>query len=109
MSRPILETLNHLNNGTLLIDAADKLQEVVMAVGETGKAGSITIVINVRKATGSAMALTGKVTTKKPAEPVYEALMFPTPEGNLLTEDPRQQKLALTPVATAPVTLEKVG
>jgi hypothetical protein len=27
--------------------------------------------------------------------------MFPTPEGNLLTEDPRQTKLPLAPIAGA--------
>ena len=110
MARPILETLNHLNNGTLMMDASEAMSELVQAVGETGKAGKITIEISIRKATAGAMALTGKVSVKKPAQINFESLMFATPEGNLLTEDPRQAKLNLTPVSGGePLSLQKVG
>jgi len=100
MPRPILETLSHLQGGILLEDAADKMAELVSAVDITGKAGKLTIEITLRKATGNTMAATGKVKLTKPKEPELETLLFPTPEGNLLTEDPRQQKLPLKPVHT---------
>lgn len=97
--RPIIDILRHLDGGCLMDDAAEQMAELVNAVGNTNKPGSITITINVRQATAGAMALKGKVTVKKPAEPVFESLMFPTPEGNLEVDDPRQQKLELRPVS----------
>ncbi len=103
MTRPILETLHHLEGGTFLCDAADKLAEIVKQVDATGKSGKLTLTIDVRKAMSTALALKGKITVKLPPETPVEALMFPTPEGNLLTEDPRQGKL---PLAAAPIHAE---
>lgn len=101
MTRPLLETLHHLEGGHFLAEAADQLAEIVKAVDQTGKGGDLTIKISVRKASSSALALRGKLTVKMPPEQPLEALMFPTPEGNLLTEDPRQTKLPLAAVAGA--------
>lgn len=101
MPRPILETLHHLEGGAFLNDAADGLAEIVKSVDATGKPGKITLEITVRKAMSTALAIKGKVTVKLPPETPLEALMFPTPEGNLMTEDPRQAKLPLAPVAGA--------
>lgn len=111
MAKPITETLHHLGAGCLMDDAAEALSQLVLAVDQTGKPGSMTIKINVRKATGAALAVAGDLTIKKPAEPKIETLMFPTPEGNLLIEDPRQQKLELRAVsgASAPTELKTVS
>jgi hypothetical protein len=98
MPRPVLETLNHLGAGTLMDDAAEKLAKAVLAVDATGKPAKMTITIHLRKATANALAVTGDVAVKMPSEPKIEALLFPTPEGNLLTEDPRQSKLPLRAV-----------
>jgi len=103
MPRPILETLHHLEGGTFLIDAADNLSEIVRQVDATGKPGKLTLTITVRKAMSTALAIKGKIAVSLPPEVPVEALMFPTPEGNLLTEDPRQGKL---PLAAAPIPAE---
>lgn len=102
MSKPITDTLRHLGAGCLMDDAAEALSGLVLAVDSTGKVGKLTIEISLRKATAGALAVTGSIKVKKPAEPPMESLMFPTPEGNLLTEDPRQQKLELKSVGVAP-------
>lgn len=102
MQNTLIETVQRLHAGLLAEDANDKLQELVKAVDQTGKSGTLTITLSVRKATAGALAVKGKVTAKVPAEPEMEALLFPTPDGNLLTEDPRQQKLDIRPIA-APV------
>ena len=99
MIRPISDVLRHLGAGCLMDEASEKMSDLVKAVDQTGKAGKITITIKLRKATAGALAVTGDVTVKKPAEQPMESLMFATPEGNLLTEDPRQNKLDLKPVA----------
>jgi hypothetical protein len=96
--RPIFDTLRHLGGGTVMDDAAEKLADLVKLVDQTGKAGELTIKIGLRKATAGALALSGEVKVKKPAEPKVEALLFATPEGNLLTENPNQGKLDLKEV-----------
>lgn len=97
--RPITDTLRHLEGGTFIDEASDKLSELVKAVEATGKPGSITMTIKVRRATAGALAVIGDVKAKVPAEPKTEALLFATPEGNLMAQDPRQNNLDLKPVA----------
>lgn len=109
MPRPILETLHHLEGGCYLDEAGDKLAEIVKAVDQTGKPGKLTLTIGVRKAMSSALAIRGKIAVSLPPENPLEALMFPTPEGNLLTEDPRQAKLPLVPVAADPLPIAKIA
>lgn len=109
MPRSIVDTLRHLNAGVFIDDVSEALSEVVKAVDTTGKAGSITIKINLRRATAGAMAVRGEFTMKRPAEAPIEALLFPTPEGNLLTEDPSQKKLDLRPVDVQALEIKPVA
>jgi hypothetical protein len=110
MAKPIHETLRHLAGGTFLDEAGDKLAELVAAVDSTGKAGTITLKISVKKSTKSAMQVVGNITMSKPQEAPDATLMFPTPEGNLLLNDPRQQNLELKAVTTqTPSELKQVG
>jgi len=98
-TRPITDTLRHIGGGVFIDTASDKLSELVNAVDETGKAGKLLLEVNVKKASrGGAMHITGKVTMKKPPEEPMEALLFATPEGNLVADDPHQQKLDLKSV-----------
>lgn len=102
MAKPIHETLRHLMGGTFL--------DLVAAVDSTGKAGKITLTISIKKSTKAAMAVVGDIKMSKPTEAPDATLMFATPEGNLLTEDPRQQKLELKAVAAqTPAELKQVG
>ena len=109
MVRSIVDTLRHLEAGCLIDEASEKLAEVVKAVDASGKTGKIVITLNLRKATAGALAVTGKVDMKKPAEPPIEALLFATPEGNLLADDPRQTKLDLKPIAVEAKELREVA
>jgi hypothetical protein len=101
MSRPIIETLHHLEGGTFLAEAADQLAAVVLSVERTGKPGKLTLEISVRKAMSTALALRGKITAKLAPEPPFETLLFATPEGNLLVDDPRQSQLPLAAISHA--------
>lgn len=109
MARPLADTLRYLQGGTFLDDASAQLAELVSAVDSTGKAGTITLEISVKKMSKGAMGVIGKIKLRKPMEAPDATLMFPTPEGNLLTEDPRQQRLELKQVATAPTELKQAG
>lgn len=102
MIRPITDTLRHIGGGVFIDTASDKLAELVSAVDRTGKAGKLDLSITVKKASrGGAMLLVGKVLLTKPAEAPMEAMMFATPEGNLVADNPHQQTLDLRSVPTA--------
>jgi hypothetical protein len=101
-TRPITDTLRHIGGGVFIDTASDKMAELVSAVDQSGKAGKITLTVTVKKATrGGAMHITGKVQLTKPAEEPMEVMLFATPEGNLVADDPHQQKLDLKTVAGA--------
>ena len=94
--RPLTDTLRHIGGGVFIDLASDKMNELVSAVSESGKAGKLTLEVSVKKATrGGAMHITGKVKLQKPAEEPMEAMLFATPEGNLVADDPKQAKLDL--------------
>ncbi|WP_254905949.1 hypothetical protein [Paraburkholderia youngii] len=86
----------------MLDHASDQFTDLVRTIDANGGTGKLTIELNVKKASrGGAMLVTGKSTLKKPADEPMEAMLFATPEGNLVADDPRQQKLDLKRVETA--------
>lgn len=98
--RPITDTLRHLRAGMLVEECSEALAKVVQAVDATGKSGKLTIELTIKKVSRSgALDIVDKVTARVPEDQPLSTLMFPTAEGNLLTEDPRQQKLELRAVA----------
>lgn len=109
--RPITDTFRHIGGGVFIDIASDKMNELVAAVDNSGKQGKITMEITVKKATRSgAMHITGKVKLTKPAEEAMEAMLFATPEGNLVADDPNQQKLELRQIDVAQTSeLKKVA
>jgi len=103
MIRPITDTLRALRGGQMLDEASEKLAELVQAVERTGKAGTLTLTLAIKPAGRAAgtLVISDKIKLTPPKEESAETLLWATPEGNLLTEDPRQQKLELK-VADAP-------
>lgn len=96
---PFEKTLQHLRAGMLCSEATEKLAEVVKGVEETGKPGEFTIKLTIKKLGRSgALDIIDKITTKVPADQPITTMMFVSPEGNLITEDPRQAKLDLKTV-----------
>jgi hypothetical protein len=102
-ARPFFDTLRDLRRGSLLDDCADAMQEVVKAVDETGKPAKLVLEITVKPAAriGGAVNVSDKITTKLPALPNGETIMFMTPDNNMVANDPKQQQLELKSVATA--------
>lgn len=106
MTKPINENIRNVRveneEGDLisiLDHAGEKFSEVINAVVSTNKAGSLTLKIDIKPSTAGALAVKGTVAIKKPKGLPPESLLWPTPEGNLMEEDPRQQKLELKQVA----------
>jgi hypothetical protein len=104
-------TLNTMDYGVTPTELSDDLAELLRAVQDTGKQGTLTLKLTVKPeslATGQ-VAIIADTSLKAPQLPRDKAFMFMTPDGNLQREDPRQKKLQFesheggatqTPVAT---------
>lgn len=104
--RTIAETLTALQGGTFADRCTDEMKELVKRVDQTGKAGKLTITIDLKKA-GGALSIDAKVTTKTPEEKADSDLLWATVEGNLSLQNPAQRNLDLQDIK-APKT-ELVG
>ena len=116
MSKPLNENTTWIRieneNGDLLAlmeHAGDKFSELVTAVETRGKAGTFTLKITLKPSTAGSLSASGEVTIKKPKGLPAESLLWATPEGNLLAEDPKQQKLELKAVPEQARELKQVN
>lgn len=78
------------------------LADIVRAVDETGKEGSVTITLKVKPAKhgGPEKTLVCEVKAKKPIAEIAPAVFFSNSEGDLHRFDPRQEEM---PLAEAPI------
>lgn len=110
MSKPLNENIRSVrvenDEGDLLpvLDhAGTKFSELINAVSMNGKAGTLTMKISIKPSTAGALAVKAEVSINKPKGLPPESLLWATPEGNLIAEDPRQTKLDLKQVSADPV------
>lgn len=94
MPRPITDTLRLLHGGLFLDNCSDMLAGVVQSVEETGKAGKLTITLDIKKV-GGAISVLAKATDKVPEKAPDPDLFYATVEGNLTVDNPAQRKLDL--------------
>lgn len=109
MSKPINENLRDVRveneQGDLipLLDhAGEQFADLIKAICTTNKAGTLTLKVDIKPSTAGAMAVKASVSIKKPKGLPPESLLWPTPEGNLMADDPRQVKLDLKAVTVEP-------
>ena len=110
MSKPLNENLRDIRieneHGDLLplLDhAGEQFAELVKAIVSTNKAGTLTMKVDIKPSTAGALAVKASVTIKKPKGLPPESLLWATPSGDLMADDPRQTKLELKAVAVEPV------
>lgn len=117
MTKPLQDNIRDVRiedeNGDLLpaLDVAGaKLEELIGAIVATNKAGSLTMKIDLKPSTAGALAVKASVSIKKPKGLPIEALLWPTPENNLMADDPRQVRLDLKTLTVEPArNLKTVG
>ena len=88
--------LRELRYGTFLVDAAEALAEVVDAVRETGRDGSVVLKFTVKPATkggGPSLVVRDVIVAKAPKPETADTLMFALAGGRLSRRDPRQPQL----------------
>jgi len=96
-----LHTLKQLREGRTQKELSDLLSQVVQAVREVGKQGSVTLKINIApigKNCSGQYELRGDVKADIPQFPAASTIFFGTPQGNLQRNDPNQQTLEFTTV-----------
>ncbi|MDR3353352.1 MAG: hypothetical protein LBO00_10220 [Zoogloeaceae bacterium] len=116
MSKPLNENLTSVRveteDGDLLpiMDVAGtKFSELINAVASYQKAGTLTLKIAIKPSTAGALAVRADVSITKPKGLPPESLLWATPEGNLLAEDPRQLKIELTRITEQERALKVIG
>jgi len=93
--RPITDVLRDIRKGRAVEQATRLLAEVVRAVDETGKAGSVTLTLTVKpeKGGGSQKTIMCAVKHKKPEVDIPEAVFFSDADGDLHRSDPQQSEM----------------
>lgn len=97
-TRPITDTLRLLDGGAFLDRASQELADLVRSVDQTGKAGKLTITLDVKQVSGGAISITPHATAKVPEPKPDSTLLWATTEGNLSLQNPNQRSLDLREV-----------
>lgn len=107
--RPITDTLRLLDGGAFLDRCSDDLASLVKAVETTGKTGKLTLTLDLKTVGNGAVQITPKCSAKVPEPKPDTTLLWATVEGNLVVDNPNQQKLDLRQVETRPAELRSAG
>lgn len=107
-TRPFAAVFGELNRGRTAVEAAGALQELVEAVTETGRKGSLTITLTVAPTgAGNAVQIGDEVKLKKPAFDRAASLFYVTEDHNLSRTDPNQLELPLASVPGVPASIAR--
>lgn len=93
--KPITDVLREIRRGRVVDDATLKLQRLVEAVTQTGKAGTLTLELTVKpnKNDKEQVVLISKVKCKTPEEELPEAIFFVDEDFDLVRDDPKQREM----------------
>ena len=108
MAKPISETLKMFQGGDFNIKAGELFASVLRGVEDTGKAGKLTITLDVKQQNG-AVSVLAKVTDKTPEALPDADLYWTTPDGNLTLRNPAQRDLDLRQVDPSTGEIRSVG
>lgn len=107
MSKPITDTLRMLQHGVFVEQCSEMLASVIRGVEDTGKAGKLTITLDIKKVSG-AIGVLAKVSDKTPERAPDAELFYATPDGNLSIDNPHQRKLDLRVADASPKQVRSV-
>lgn len=108
-NKPFDTVLRDIRYGGLLNDLTEACGEMVQACTSTGRAGQITMTLKFKPSNnGAVMEVVDDLKVKMPELSKGTSLFYPTPQGNLLKNDPRQPELTglkdvSTPADAAPL------
>lgn len=93
--RPFTDVLRDIRKGRVVEAASEELAEVVRAVLDTNKGGEFTLKLTVKpQGKGdNAVILSAKISAKVPQADLPDALFFADLDGDLLRDDPTQNRM----------------
>ena len=94
-SRAFHDFLREHRQGVTHDELSDALQELVAAVSDAEKPGTLTFTITIKPTKSGALEVSDSIKTKLPKLPKSSSLFFVSPENNLIREDPKQHRLNL--------------
>lgn len=101
-ARPFHDFLREHRNGLTHDELADALNELVAAVNEEGRAGTLTFIVSIKPMGKSdGLEVSADIKVKPPKKTPGVSIFFSTPDNNLVRVDPRQQSMELREVAPA--------
>lgn len=107
MIRHFHDLICDLDEGKVEGQLTNEMHELVRAVGETGKSGTVTLTITVKKS-GQMMAVSSAVKTKLPKPALEITAFYSDEDGALRKDDPRQPPLRDLPLKP-PTPIRTVG
>lgn len=109
--RPFASFLQEQSGGQLHDELSTKLHDLIEAIRETGKAGSLSLKIDIKPIAGTdgrTLTVTDTVAAKLPKTERPKSIFFATDDGNLSRTDPRQPVITglreVEPTTTTPKT-----
>ena len=99
--RPFADFLREHRKGELHDELGERLNELVNAVQDTGKKGTVTLVLSVAPAARSdeMVIVSDEIRLKAPEPDRPDAVYFADHEGNLTRHNPRQPELPFREVS----------
>src|SRR5262245_28944212 len=93
--RPFTDVLRDIRKGRVVEAASEELAEVVRGVLDTNKPGELTLKLSVKpQGKGDNAVIVGaKLAAKVPQADLPDALFFADLDGDLLRDDPTQQRM----------------
>lgn len=88
--RPFADFLAEHNNGQATREASELLHELVAAVRDTGKKGTLTVKVSLSAMDEDTLVAVVESSVAAPKQPSKSAVYFATGDGNLSREDPNQ-------------------
>lgn len=98
--RMITDVISDIRGGKVTNYASELLQQLVLAVEETNKGGSITITLKVKpdKTDENMITIDPVVDVKMPKRDLSGGIFFFDEAGNVTRTDPKQTEMALSAV-----------
>lgn len=96
--KPFTDVLGEINGGEFLRDLTKACYEVVQAVMDTRKPGSLKIAVKITPTGRASVEVDAKLDHTVPEHDKPSTTFFVTPEATLLRSDPSQPRLPLREV-----------
>lgn len=103
---PIIKVLENLSSGALF-DLSAQVSEAVQTAQDTGKMATVTLTLKFKPQGAGRMEVVDDISSKLPRYPRQTTLMY-ADGGALLVDDPKQHKLNLKTVDSAPRQFKEV-